>query len=138
MRPGIAPCSTVARRGLAGRISIVKIGVVRSTRPVWLKKWLERHQSGLSLTLHLIGIPAVAAALLLGLVQLLTWRWDLWWRPALLFVAGYVLQCLGHVWEGNDMGEVILVKRLLGRPYIAISSRYDNADDAGKDSSIAQ
>ena len=102
---------------------------MRHSRPAWLEKWLERHQSRLSLALHLIGIPAVAAALLLGLIQLLQWRWDLWWRPAGLFVAGYALQFLGHLREGNDMGEVILIKRMLGRPYSAVSPRYAKGRD---------
>jgi hypothetical protein len=56
--------------------------------------------------------------------QLAVWRWDLWWRPAVLLGAGYFLQFLGHLHEGNDMGEVVLIKRLLGRPYVAISPRF--------------
>ena len=122
----------------AGQTSIGKIGAVNANYPVWLRNWLERHQSRTSLVLHLIGIPLVVAALVLGLVQLVGWRWDLWWRPAGLFVAGYVLQYLGHIWEGNDMGEVVLIKRILGRPYVAISPRYQPAEDATADSDAAQ
>ncbi len=92
--------------------------------PAWLSHWLERHQHPASLLLHAIGIPMTIGALLLAGVQLAAWRWDLWWRPALLFVGGYALQWLGHLIEGNDMGEIILVKRLLGRPYTAVSPRY--------------
>ena len=65
------------------------------------------------------------AAVVLAAYQLYQWRWDLWWRPVVLLVAGYVLQILGHWQEGNDVGEWILVKRLLGRPYVAISPRYN-------------
>lgn len=43
---------------------------------------------------------------------------------ALFFVGGYALQFVGHCIEGNDMGEWILVKRLLGRPYVAVSPRW--------------
>jgi hypothetical protein len=86
--------------------------------------WLERHRSRTSQILHAIGIPMLVAAMVLAVVQLIQWRWDLWWRPAALFIASYVLQWLGHVAEGNDMGEVVLIKKMLGKPYVAISPRY--------------
>ncbi len=38
-----------------------------------------------------------------------------------LIVVSYILQGIGHAIEGNDMGEVVLLKKLLGRPYIAIA-----------------
>lgn len=95
-----------------------------SKRPAWLANWLERHQSGVSFWLHVVGIPLTLLALLLAGYQLYLWRWGLWWRPALLLGAGYLLQYLGHVHEGNDMGEIVLIKRLLRRPYVAVSPRY--------------
>ena len=100
------------------------IPAVKTTRPLWLSNWLQRHQNPVSRGLHMVGIPLAVAALLVGGVQLWQWRWDLWWRPAVLLAAGYVLQYVGHLIEGNDMGEVILVKKLLKRPYVAISPRY--------------
>lgn len=89
--------------------------------PGWLARWFERHQHPVSLILHIVGIPLTLAAVVLAGVQLADWRWDLWWRPMGLFVAGYFLQWLGHRIEGNDMGELILAKRFLGRPYIAVA-----------------
>lgn len=71
----------------------------------------------------------IASVVLAG-VQLSESRWDLWWRPTLLLVAGYLLQWIGHVIEGNDMGEVILVKKLLGKPYVAISPRYERRNSS--------
>jgi len=71
-----------------------------------------------------VGIPLTLVAVWLAAVQLQQGRWDLWWRPVLLLGVGYLLQYLGHRIEGNDMGEVILVKRLLRRPYVAVSPRY--------------
>ena len=54
-----------------------------------------------------------------------------------LFVGGYLLQFLGHAIEGNDAGEVVLIKRLLGRPYVAIAPRRKGSaepdDPAGND-----
>lgn len=96
--------------------------------PEWLSRWLARHRHPVSLTLHILGIPLTVAAAALAVVQLAGWRWDLWYRPAGLLVAGYLLQWLGHVIEGNDMGEIILVKRWLGRPYTAIAPRYESKE----------
>ena len=100
------------------------ISGVNTQRPGWLQNWLERHQHPLSRGLHYVGIPLTIAALVLAGVQLYHWWWHLWWRPAVLLAAGYLLQYVGHLIEGNDMGEVILVKKLLGRPYQAVSPRY--------------
>lgn len=90
-------------------------------RPFWLRNWFERHQLPLSRGLHYVGIPLTIAAVVVAGVQLYQWRWDLWWRPAVLLGVGYLLQVIGHLREGNDMGEVILVKKLLGRPYRAVA-----------------
>ncbi len=89
-----------------------------------MRNWLQRHRHPLSRGLHLVGIPLAAAAVVLAGVQLYHGWWHLWWRPVVLLGAGYLLQYVGHLIEGNDMGEVILVKKLLGRPYQAISPRY--------------
>jgi hypothetical protein len=40
----------------------------------------------------------------------------MWWQAAACFVGGYALQFIGHAVEGNDAGEVVLVKRWLGKP----------------------
>jgi hypothetical protein len=93
--------------------------------PGWLANWMERHRHPVNRVLHAVGIPLLAAGLVLAAVQLIQWRWDLWWRPVGLIVVSYVLQWIGHRVEGNDVGEVILIKRLLGRPYVAVASRHE-------------
>jgi len=90
----------------------------------WTRRWLQRHRHPGSRVLHAIGIPLTLAAVALALLQLHHGRWDLWWRPIALLLAGYALQWIGHRLEGNDMGEYILLKRLLGKPYVAVSPRY--------------
>jgi len=90
----------------------------------WLARYLDRHQHPGSRALHALGVPCTLAALVLAGLQLICWRWDLWWRPAALLVIGYLLQWIGHRIEGNDMGEIIILKKWLGRPYVAISPRY--------------
>ena len=89
--------------------------------PVWMQHWLARHRHPVSRVLHAVGIPLLAGGLVLGAWQLAVWRWDIWWRPAVLIAVSYLLQWIGHIVEGNDMGEVILIKRLLGKPYTAIA-----------------
>ncbi len=96
--------------------------------PRWLVNWLERHRHPASLVLHAVGIPLTLAAVFVAAWQLAHWRWDLWYRPVVLLMAGYALQWIGHVIEGNDMGEVIVIKRWLGRPYVAVSPRYRDQD----------
>ncbi len=91
----------------------------------WWTHWKLRHQHPLSLWLHVVGIPLTLAAVGLAVAQLIDGRWDLWWRPAALLAAGYVLQWVGHCMEGNTMGELILIFKWLGRPYTAISPKYE-------------
>ena len=74
--------------------------------------YLERHRHPLNRVLHLVGVPLtfVISAVLLARQH---WAW-----AAAAFLGGYGLQFLGHAIEGNDAGEVVLVKKLLGRPYV--------------------
>lgn len=97
--------------------------------PDWLANWLERHQHPVSLILHVIGIPLTILAVALAGWQLSESRWDLWYRPAGLFLGGYFLQWIGHRIEGNDMGELILIKKALNRPYTAVSPRYQSPQE---------
>ncbi len=94
------------------------------SKPAWLTNWLERHQNPVSFWLHMVGIPTSIAAIPLGIVQLTQGRWDLWWRPVGLIVLGYLLQWIGHLIEGNDMGELILIKKWRGKPYVAVAPQY--------------
>ncbi|MHC4064484.1 MAG: Mpo1-like protein [Planctomycetota bacterium] len=95
----------------------------------WINNWGERHQHPVSRFLHAVGIPMLAAGLVLALVQLCLWRWELWWRPAGLIVGSYLMQWWGHRIEGNDLGEMIVVKKLLGRPYVDVAPRYRGRAD---------
>ena len=92
----------------------------------WLANWRRRHQHPVSRALHAIAIPLLLSAGGLALVQLLDGAWSLWWRPACLLAISYGLQWLGHTIEGNDMGELILIKKALGRDYVVISPRFDS------------
>ena len=78
----------------------------------FLVNYLARHQNRTNQLLHLVGLPVT---FVVPAVLLAERRWG--WAIA-CFVAGYALQFLGHWFEGNDAGEVILVKKWLGRPYV--------------------
>lgn len=82
------------------------------------RNWLARHRNGFNFAIHMLGIPLalVVAPVLLFLLP--------WWWALAAFVLGYFLQWVGHQVEGNDVGEFIPVKRLLGRPVIAVAPRY--------------
>jgi hypothetical protein len=107
-----------------GTLAVATASDTMPGMPAWLERWLERHQHPVSRVLHAIGVPllALAAAVLVWL--LVNRRWDLWYAPPALCGVSYLLQWIGHRIEGNDLGEVILIKRWLGRPYVAVSPRY--------------
>lgn len=77
----------------------------------FLRNYGERHQHPANRFFHVIGLPVT----FILPVVLLTQNHPGWAFAS--FVGGYCLQFVGHACEGNDAGEVILVKRALGLPY---------------------
>jgi hypothetical protein len=75
------------------------------------RNYFQRHRNRANLALHAVGVPLTFVVSVIFLVQ------HRWWWAAGCFVAGYVLQFIGHAIEGNDAGEVVLIKKLLGKPY---------------------
>ncbi len=75
------------------------------------KNYLERHENRANQFLHVLGVPASFGLSVYFLIE------EQWLWAAGAFLGGYVLQFIGHAVEGNDAGEVILVKKLLGKPY---------------------
>jgi hypothetical protein len=83
--------------------------------------WIDRHQHPFNYGIHLLGIPLT----LIGLVLLFVLPW--YWGVG-VFVLGYLLQFVGHRVEGNDVGELIPIKRALGLPVVAIIPRPPRED----------
>jgi len=85
--------------------------------------WLERHQHPFSFWIHLIGIPMTVVGIALVILHSAQWYWGVG-----TFVLGYLLQFIGHLVEGNDMGEWAGIKRMLGLPYVAVSPRWQKKE----------
>lgn len=86
-----------------------------------LRGWRLRHQLPLNFALHMVGIPLAVTGVFL--LFFLPWYWGVG-----AFVLGYLLQWIGHCFEGNDLGEWAAVKKLLGLPYVGISPRWNPED----------
>ena len=66
----------------------------------------------------MVGVPLTFVCSIVLLIQQ---------RPemaAASFVGGYILQFIGHAIEGNDAGELILIKKALGKPYQEFAPGY--------------
>jgi hypothetical protein len=83
-----------------------------------VQSWLDRHRHPISFTLHIVGIPLTILGVLLIPVYLLAGSFSVFLFALVLFVGGYAIQFLGHAVEGTDPGEIILLKRKLGLPYV--------------------
>jgi uncharacterized membrane protein YGL010W len=83
----------------------------------FLENYAQRHQHPGNIAFHVLGLPVTFL-----LPPVLLWFGQGWWALT-SFLVGYALQFAGHAIEGNDAGEVVLVKKLLGLPYVAIVPR---------------
>ena len=90
-----------------------------------LKHWRERHRHPFNFAIHLVGIPLAV----LGVVLFFCYSWHDWYWGAGAFILGYVLQFLGHLVEGNDLGEWAGIKRMLGLPYVAVARQTGDAEN---------
>lgn len=84
------------------------------------RNWVDRHQNSFNFWIHMLGIPVAVAGILLLFIE--DWYWGVG-----AIVAGYLLQWIGHQVEGNDVGELIPLKRMLGLPVVAIAPQYQTA-----------
>jgi uncharacterized membrane protein YGL010W len=63
----------------------------------------------------MIGIPPVIISVLLFPVSMALFSFTIFPFSVSLFVGGYVLQFLGHVFDGTEPGEWTALKRLSAR-----------------------
>ena len=69
--------------------------------------YIERHKHPVNAILHILGVPLA----FYGLYKLIVG--DSF--GIILIVAGYILQWLGHKAQGNEVGEVTLIKNIWRR-----------------------
>lgn len=65
----------------------------------WIAKYARSHQHPVNRLCHTYGIPTILISLPLFVAGFFFHR--LWWYAALLFVAGWILQFVGHAFEGK-------------------------------------
>ena len=71
------------------------------SRPMseWIRQYAESHQHPVNRWCHTLGIPMIVVSLALAAAAVV---WPALWLPAaMLFVAGWVLQFIGHAVEGK-------------------------------------
>jgi hypothetical protein len=69
----------------------------------------QRHKHPDNAALHIFGVPAA----FYGLFELVCGRSPI--RGGALLLLGYLLQYLGHRAQGNEVGEVTLIKLMYGK-----------------------
>lgn len=72
----------------------------------FLKDYFGRHAHPVNATLHVLGVPTAFA----GFFYFFSGK-DLTKGAALIFI-GYLFQYLGHKAQGNEVGEVTLIKNI--------------------------
>jgi hypothetical protein len=94
----------------------------------FVRNYIPRHRNRVNQGLHLVGVPLTFVATPVCIAFGLAWYW-----PVGCFLGGYLLQFAGHAVEGNDAGEVVFVKKLIGLPYTEYGS--DSNSSSTSDSS---
>ncbi len=65
----------------------------------WIARYTQSHQNPVNRVCHTIGIPLIAASILLFAVAL--FLHGFWPVPLGLFVVGWAFQFIGHAFEGK-------------------------------------
>jgi uncharacterized membrane protein YGL010W len=76
------------------------LGDLRRNKDHWIAQYASSHQHPVNRFCHTIGIPLIAASLPLFAVSAI--RHELWPIPTAMFVAGWILQFVGHAFEGKE------------------------------------
>jgi uncharacterized membrane protein YGL010W len=65
----------------------------------WIARYARSHQHPVNRLCHTVGIPLIVVSIVLAVASVMT---PLpWWIALTLFGAGWVLQFLGHAFEGK-------------------------------------
>ena len=69
------------------------------TSEEWVAEYAESHQHPVNKLTHTIGIPMIAVSILL--IPLCFFIEKFWIVPLALFIIGWILQFVGHYFEGK-------------------------------------
>ena len=71
----------------------------RRTWSDWINEYAQSHQHPVNRACHTVGIPMVTLSAILAFGALL---WPTLWAPVVgLFVLGWIVQFVGHAYEGK-------------------------------------
>ena len=65
----------------------------------WIEEYADGHRHPVNRLTHSIGIPMIALSIVLVPVGLFVR--GVWWIAYILFIAGWILQFVGHYFEGK-------------------------------------
>ena len=69
------------------------------TNEQWVAQYATSHQHPVNRFCHTLGIPTILVSL--GVFVAAIFRHNLWPYAAILFVVGWILQFVGHAFEGK-------------------------------------
>ncbi|HSC81850.1 MAG TPA: Mpo1-like protein [Chitinolyticbacter sp.] len=65
----------------------------------WIGEYAQSHRHPLNRLCHTFGIPMIALSIPLFIVAI--WVDGFWIWPSVLFIVGWILQFIGHAFEGK-------------------------------------
>jgi uncharacterized membrane protein YGL010W len=65
----------------------------------WIRQYSTSHQHPVNRICHTAGIPIIVVSI--ALVPFALWAGLSWWVPGGLFAFGWILQFVGHAFEGK-------------------------------------
>ena len=73
--------------------------MTKLTSEQWVQQYASSHTNAINKATHMVGIPMIALSVALFILSL-EWA-HLFWPALGLFVMGWVLQFIGHAFEGK-------------------------------------
>lgn len=71
------------------------------TNEQWIAQYASSHQHPVNRLCHTFGIPMIVASLVVGAATFFVPIPNFWMLPVGLFVVGWILQFVGHAFEGK-------------------------------------
>ena len=95
--------------------------------PPIVVQWHERHRHPASLSLHVLGIPPTIAGFLLFPIYAALVSLPVFLLALALFVGGYLIQFLGHAFDGTEPGEIAYLRQRWARSWAQRRARTERS-----------